>query len=72
MDAAEVLAVPFVVNNADLLTAISVAVLPPAPDVPLLFSRKSIKQIGRLDRALNPLQRTLGTTIVDLTLNRDH
>jgi UDP:flavonoid glycosyltransferase YjiC (YdhE family) len=70
MDAAEVAGVPLVINNADLLTAISVAVLPPAPRLPLLFSRKSRAQVGRLDRLLNPLQRWVATTVVDATLGR--
>jgi UDP:flavonoid glycosyltransferase YjiC (YdhE family) len=70
MDAAETVGVPLVVNNADLLTAISVRVLPSAPHLPLLFSRKSRAQVGRLDRLLNPLQRWLATLVVDATLGR--
>jgi polyene glycosyltransferase len=70
MDAAECLGIPLVVNNADLLTTISVAVLPPAPRVPLLFSGRSISQIGTLQRVLNPAHRIIGTVAVDLTLGR--
>lgn len=70
MDAAEHLGFPFVVNNADLLTTVSVSVLPPAPDLPLLFSRRSISQIGVLRRTLNPVQRIVGAMAVDLTLGR--
>ena len=70
MDAAQTVGVPLVVNNADLLTAISVAVLPSAPHLPLLFSRKSRSQITRLHRLLNPLQRWMATTVVDATLGR--
>ena len=70
MDAAERVGVPYVVNNADLLTTISVSILPPAPDVPLLFSGRSIAQMGALQRALNPLQRIIGATMVELTLGR--
>jgi UDP:flavonoid glycosyltransferase YjiC (YdhE family) len=71
VDAAQQAGVRYVVNNADLLTAISVSILPPAPDVPLLFSKRSISQIGRLDRLLNPARRLLGATVVDLTLGRE-
>jgi UDP:flavonoid glycosyltransferase YjiC (YdhE family) len=70
LDAAERLRVPLVVNNADLLTTLSVAVLPPAPRVPLLFSGRSISQIGTLERVLNPARRMIGTVAVDLTLGR--
>jgi len=70
MDAAERVGVPFLVNNADLLTTISVSVLPPAPDIPLLFSGRSIARMGALQRALNPVQRFIGATMVDLTLGR--
>lgn len=70
MDAADMLGIPFVVNNADLLTAISVNVLPPAPGVPLLFSRKSLARVGPLDRVLNPPQRWLAAAYFDLTLGR--
>jgi UDP:flavonoid glycosyltransferase YjiC (YdhE family) len=71
VDAAEHNGIRYVVNNADLLTAISVAILPPAPDVPLLFSKRSSSQIGWLDRLLNPAQRRLAATVVDLTLGRE-
>ncbi len=71
VDAAQQAGVRYVVNNADLLTAVSVAILPPAPEVPLLFSKRSISQIGRLDRLLNPARRLLGATVVDLTLGRE-
>jgi polyene glycosyltransferase len=70
VDAAERLGLPLVVNNADLLTTVSVAVLPPAPHVPLLFSGRSSAQIGLLERALNPVHRAIGTVAVDLTLGR--
>jgi UDP:flavonoid glycosyltransferase YjiC (YdhE family) len=69
MDVAELEGIPYVVNNADLLTIISVALLPPAPGVPLLFSGRSIYRIGRLDRLLNPLLRWLGATMFDLMLS---
>jgi UDP:flavonoid glycosyltransferase YjiC (YdhE family) len=69
MDVAEVEGIPYVVNNADLLTSISVALLPPAPGVPLLFSGRSICRINRMDRLLDPLLRWLGATIFDLMLS---
>ena len=69
MDAAEVAGVPYVVNNADLLTTVSVALLPPAPEVPLLFSGRSIRSINQIDRLLNPVLRLLATTVFDLTLS---
>jgi hypothetical protein len=42
MGAAEGGAIPYPVNNADLLPVISVRLLPRAPGVPLLFSGRSI------------------------------
>jgi len=68
LDAAEQMGIAHVINNADLLTAISVEVLPPAPDVPLLFSGHSIHRIGRMDRSLNPFWRRVGATVFNLTL----
>jgi UDP:flavonoid glycosyltransferase YjiC (YdhE family) len=71
MDAAEVNRVPYVVNNADLLTAVSVDLLPPAPGVPLLFTGRSIKRMGALDRLLDPALRLVGSTILDITLGAE-
>jgi UDP:flavonoid glycosyltransferase YjiC (YdhE family) len=68
MDAAEVARVPYVVNNADVLTALSVDLLPAAPDVPVLFSGRSIRTITRVDRMLNAPLRRLGSILFDLTL----
>ncbi|HEY2592537.1 MAG TPA: glycosyltransferase [Chloroflexota bacterium] len=71
MDAAEVHGLPYVVNNPDLLPAISVDLLPAAGDVPLLFSGRSISQVTTLDRLLNPARRALASTVYDLTLGAD-
>jgi hypothetical protein len=71
MDAAEVNGVPYVVNNADLLTAVSVDLLPAAPGVPLLFTGRSIKRMGVRDRLLDPALRLVGSTIFDVTLGAD-
>jgi UDP:flavonoid glycosyltransferase YjiC (YdhE family) len=71
MDAAEDHGVPYVVNNPDLLTAISADLLPAAPEVPLLFSGRSISRITALDRVLNPVFRALASAVFDLTLGAD-
>jgi UDP:flavonoid glycosyltransferase YjiC (YdhE family) len=70
MDAAEEGAIPYLVNNADLLSVISVGVLPPAPGVPLLFSGRSVHSRGRLRRVLDPLACRLAVAVVEATLGR--
>jgi UDP:flavonoid glycosyltransferase YjiC (YdhE family) len=61
ISAAEKLGVTCVVNNPDLLTVLPVAMLAPAPYVPLLLSGKSAQSIGAFDRCLYPLKRAVAT-----------
>lgn len=70
ISAADRLGTPCVVNNPDLLTVLPVDLLPPAPDVPLLLSGKSIHAIGPLDRYLHPVQRYVGATLANVLVGR--
>jgi MGT family glycosyltransferase len=69
--AAEATRVPFVVNNADLLSSISVKLLPPADHVPFLFSRRSIRDVGIGQRVAGPLLRRFATALTSLTMGRE-
>lgn len=70
MCAAEAQRVPFVVNNPDLLAAVSVRLLPPADDVPFLFSGRSIRDVGPAQRLAGPLLRRVAGLAVTLTIGR--
>jgi UDP:flavonoid glycosyltransferase YjiC (YdhE family) len=70
ISAAHTVGITCVVNNPDLLTVLPDGLLPPAPDVPLLLSGKSIRSIGPLDRWLYPLQRRIGAVLADLVVRR--
>jgi UDP:flavonoid glycosyltransferase YjiC (YdhE family) len=70
ISAAERLGIPCVVNNPDLLSVLPVGLLPPAPDVPLLLSGKSIHSIGPLDRRVYPLRRQLGAALTNALVGR--
>jgi UDP:flavonoid glycosyltransferase YjiC (YdhE family) len=70
ISAAERLGIACVVNNPDLLTVLPVGVLPPAPEVPLLLSGKSINSIGQLDRYLYPVQRYVGAMLANALVGR--
>jgi UDP:flavonoid glycosyltransferase YjiC (YdhE family) len=70
LDAAEAAGVDFVVNNADLLAVLPIGLLPPASDVPALFSGKLRKDLGAFDRAMAPLARWVGALGMQLTVGR--
>lgn len=72
LDAAEAAGIPFMVNNADLLPVLPGRLFPPVDDVPPLFSGKSRRDFGRLDRLLMPLTRRVGELAASLTLGRAH
>ncbi len=69
-DAAESAGVPFLVNNADLLAVLPPGLLPPADDVPMLFSGKLRRGRGTLDRLLAPLNRKIVAFGASLTVGR--
>lgn len=57
VDVADVLGVPVVLNNASVLPMVSEAVLPPAPNVPLMLSGRSRSGQSLIDRmAYHPLR----------------
>jgi UDP:flavonoid glycosyltransferase YjiC (YdhE family) len=70
IDAGETEGIPVVLNNADLLPAISLELLPPADDVPRLFSGMSIRKIGPGQKALTALLRIIAPHLVSLTYGR--
>lgn len=69
--AAETASVPVVINNADLLGAVSARVLPPADHLPLLFSGRSRSSVGSLDRLAAPVLRKVGNVMASATVGRD-
>jgi len=69
--AADAAGVPVVINNADLLGAVSARVLPPADHLPLLFSGKSKAAVGAWDRLMAPVLRTVGNAGASATVGRD-
>jgi UDP:flavonoid glycosyltransferase YjiC (YdhE family) len=71
MSVAESAGIPWVVNNPDLLAAISVKLLPPADEVPFVFSGRSIRDIGWHHRLAGPLLRRVGATLASATVGRD-
>ncbi|MFO0558347.1 MAG: glycosyltransferase [Polyangiales bacterium] len=79
MDAAEALDVRLVVNNADLLPALSLGLLPVADDVPPLFWGRSRRSIGAKEKlaiaalrsiAVREATRTVGATLNQLRRSR--
>ena len=68
---ADAAGVPFVVNNADLLAALPVSMLPPADHVPFLFSGRSIHEVGWQQRLAGPIARRVAATIASSTLGRE-
>ena len=70
ISAAHALGITCAVNNPDLLAVLPEGLLPPAPDVPLLLSGKSIRSVGPIDRRLYPLQRRVGAVLADLVVGR--
>ncbi|HXT16178.1 MAG TPA: glycosyltransferase [Gemmatimonadaceae bacterium] len=71
MCAAERAGVPFAVNNPDLLASLPVTLLPPADQVPFLFSGKSIRDVGRGQRMTGPIIRRIAALATTLTVGRD-
>ncbi len=71
MCVAEANAIPFVVNNANLLPCLPVQMLPAANHVPTLFSGRSIRAVGRARACLAPLLRRLAAGAAALTVGRD-
>lgn len=63
--------IPCVINNPDLLASIPVTLLPPADDVPFLFSGRSIHDVGWGQRLLGPIVRRLAHAIASATVGRD-
>ena len=57
IDAAEATGVKLAVNNPSLLTGVPLAMLPPAPDVPFMTTGQSIRDVGWVQRAVEPLIR---------------
>ena len=71
MCAAERAGIPYVVNNPDLLASLPVTLLPPADDVPFLFSGKSIHDVGRGQRITGPFVRRIAAAATTLMVGRD-
>lgn len=70
MAAAEAAGVPFVVNNPDLLGALSVRLLPPADGLPLLFSGRSIHDVTWRQRLAAPALRWIAAQLTSWTVGR--
>lgn len=69
--AADAAGVPVVLNNADVLGAISAAVLPPADHLPLLFSGQSPAEVSRWQPLLAPFVRRAAVWTTSVTVGRD-
>ena len=69
--AADTAGVPCVINNADVLGSISVKVLPPADDLPMLFSGTSRHDVNRLQPIVAPILRPLAAWVASLTIGAD-
>jgi UDP:flavonoid glycosyltransferase YjiC (YdhE family) len=63
IDVADVLGVPIVLNNANVLPMVSEALLPPAPTVPLMLTGRSRSEQSLADRMMYHPLRLLGVTI---------
>ena len=68
---ADAAGIPVVINNPDLLPSLPVTLLPPADEVPFLFSGRSIRNIGWGQRLAGPLVRRLAGAVASLTVGRD-
>lgn len=71
MCAADEAGVPVVLNNADVLGAISAAVLPPADHLPLLFSGQSRVEVSRWQPLVAPLIRRAAIWTTSWTVGAD-
>jgi|SRR5471032_36815 len=69
--AADAAGIPAAINNPDLLASIPVTLLPPADDVPFLFSGRSIRDVGRGQRLAGPLVRRFADAVASATVGRD-
>jgi UDP:flavonoid glycosyltransferase YjiC (YdhE family) len=63
IDVADVLGVPIVLNNANVLPMVSEALLPPAPTVPLMLTGRSRSEQTLVDRMMYHPLRLLGVTM---------
>jgi MGT family glycosyltransferase len=70
LSAADAAGVPCVVNNPDLLGAISPRILPPADHLPLLFSGLSPRQLTPWHRLAAPLLRRAAAVYASATVGR--
>ncbi len=70
MGAADAAGVPCVVNNPDLLGALSVKLLPPADDLPWLFSGRSRHDMRWWHVALSPAMRHVAAAVASATVGR--
>jgi len=68
--AAEAGEIPVVINNPDLLGAISVKVLPPADHLPFLFSGLSKGEVPRSQKLTGPVLRWFAAAFFDATGGR--
>ena len=68
---AESQGIPFVVNNPDLLASLPVTLLPPADHLPMLFSGRSKRDVGLLQRMVAPLLRRVAAFAAAQTIERD-
>jgi UDP:flavonoid glycosyltransferase YjiC (YdhE family) len=71
LSVADAAGVPFAINNPDLLASIPVSLLPPADDVPFLFSGRSIRDVGWGQRLAGPIVRRLAYAAAYATVGRD-
>lgn len=71
MCVAEESALPFVVNNPDLLACLPWQMLPPADHLPLLFSGQSINDVGLIQKRIAPLLRRVAAMVAAATIGRD-
>jgi MGT family glycosyltransferase len=70
LSAAEAAGVPCVVNNPDLLGAISPKILPPADHLPMLFSGLSPRQLTVWHRLAAPLVRRAAAAYTSIAVGR--
>jgi UDP:flavonoid glycosyltransferase YjiC (YdhE family) len=66
VDAARASGIPYVLNNPDLLPLIPPSALPPAPNVPLLGSGRSIQRLSWLDRRAGPVFQRFAAAVLEL------
>lgn len=70
VDAADATGAVFALNNPSLLTGVPQGLLAPAPGVPMMTTGQSIHDIGRLQRAAEPLLRNLMALGIRFTVVR--